>query len=145
MRDESRITSQELAALQQLQVEDESRTLTRFFAEFENVVAALKSKATATQRGDTASADEAQLALDTAEAEARALGEKLRVPRVRPVARRGPGDHAAPPTTDTDATAPTDTTVTPTPDTGGVTPTDPVTTPHRRPRAPDDDTGGITP
>ncbi len=141
VREESQITADELAQLQSLQVEDEDRVLTQFFGFMEDLTAALKSKQVATQRGDTASADEAQLAIDEAEVEARALGERYGFRDCGQFLDAGeaPGGADA----ETEGAAPTDT--------GGVAPVAPATPPADTTAPPTDtappadDTGGITP
>jgi hypothetical protein len=141
VREESQITADELAQLQSLQVEDEDRVLTQFFRFMEDLTAALKSKQVATQRGDTVSADEAQLAIDEAEVEARALGERYGFRDCGQFLNAGEAPGGA--DTGTDATAPTDT--------GGVAPVAPTappadtTAPPVDTAPPADDTGGITP
>lgn len=75
-RRELQITRQELQQLQSLEVEQESRLLRQFMQELNNVVEALESKQAAIQRGDTVTEGEAQAELDTAEANARELGER---------------------------------------------------------------------
>ena len=76
VRDEYQITADELASLQELQVDDNSRVLRDFFAELENVVLALRDKQRAVQSGDTAADAEAQLAIDEAEVAAREAGDR---------------------------------------------------------------------
>ena len=137
IREEHQITASELEQLQSLQVDDDSRVLSQFFAALEDVVAALKSKQAATQRGDTASADEAQIAIDEAEVEARELGDRYGFRDCGQFldAGQAPGEAAAGTDTGT-ATAPTDT--------GTVAPTETPTTPTET-APPADDSGGVAP
>jgi hypothetical protein len=135
VREEYQITSDELASLQQLQVEDQSRLLQQFFTEMENVVAALRDKQRAVQAGDTVADGEAQAALDTAEAEARELGSRYGFRDCGQFLDAGEqprGGNAGAAGTATEPTEPTDT---------GAVPTEPAPTEP----APSDDTGGITP
>ena len=76
VRDEYQITADELASLQELQVDDDSRVLQQFIAAMDDLVAALRDKQRAVQSGDTAADAEAQLAVDTAEVDARELGTR---------------------------------------------------------------------
>ena len=149
VREEFQITSEELDSLESLEVEEESRTLRRFFSFMNDLVAALKSKQVATQRGDTVAADEAQVAIDEAEVEARELGSQygfrdcgqfLDAGEAPGGAADADADTGAVAPTDTDAVAPADPAVPPASDTGTVPPTETPTTPP-----PSDDTGGITP
>jgi hypothetical protein len=149
VRDEYRITADELAALQQLQVDDDSRVLQQFFTALEDVVAALRDKQRAVAQGDTAADAEAQLAVDEAEVEARELGSRYGFRECGQFLDAGeqPGGGNAGAAAGTEPTAPTDTggvPVEPAPteptDTGAV-PTEPAPTEP----APSDDTGGITP
>src|SRR5687767_11384739 len=137
IRDEHQITADELEQLQALQVDDDSRVLAQFFTALEDVVAALRSKQVATQRGDTAAADEAQLAIDEAEVEARTLGDRYGFRDCGQFldAGQAPGDAAASTDTGTGAV---------TPETGEVAPTTTPTTPTETAPA-TDDTGGATP
>lgn len=75
-QEEASITTDELAQLEALDFEEPSATVTRFLSALGDVVAALNDKAKATRQGDVALADEAQLEIDTAEVEARDLGER---------------------------------------------------------------------
>jgi hypothetical protein len=108
------------------------------------VVTALESKQTAIQRGDTVAEGEAQLAIDTAEAEARQLGERYGFSDCGQFLDAGQAPDGtdatggvAPETTDPGATVTPETgtppaeTTPPPDDTGGA--------------PPPDDTGGITP
>lgn len=151
VREEYVATSDELAALQQLQVDDSSRVLQQFFTELENVVAALRDKQRAVQSGDTVADGEAQAALDTAEAEARELGSRYGFRECGQFLDAGEqpggggqaatGAETAPPT-DTGAVAPPTETgeVAPPTDTGTVTPPDDSGT-----VPPEDSGGGISP
>jgi hypothetical protein len=148
-RQEARITANELRQLEALQLAEENRQVTQFLKLLGNVVEGLQSKAEALDRGDTVTADEAQVEIDTNEAEARALGERIGFTDCGQFldAGQSPGEGGgaaaatgtAPPTdtggvapTDTGTVAPTDTGTAPPADTGGTAP-------------PADDTGGITP
>ncbi len=150
VRDEFRITSQELAALQQLQVEDSSRVLQQFFAAMEDLVAALRDKQRAVAAGDTAADDEAQLAVDTAEVDARELGSRYGFRECGQFLDAGEqpgggGGNAAatatePGTVPTEPVVPTETTPVAPTDTGAA-PTEPAPTEP----APEDSGGGISP
>jgi hypothetical protein len=141
-QDEFRITKAELRQLQSLELDQPDRQITRFLDLLSQVVAALRAKAVALDRNDTVTAEEAQVDIDTNEAEARALGEQIGFAECgqfldagqAPAA--GGGDTAGTDTTGTDTgtVAPTDTT-TPAPTT--TTPAPTTTTP-----APTDDSGG---
>jgi len=151
VRQEYQITSEELASLQQLQVDDDSRVLQQFFTAMEDLVAALRDKQRAVAAGDTAADAEAQLAVDTAEVDARELGSRYGFRECGQFLDAGEqpggggqsatGAETAPPT-DTGAVAPpTDTgTVAPPTDTGTVTPPDDTGT-----VPPEDSGGGISP
>ena len=76
-QDEFRITKAELQQLQSLELDDPNRQVTRFLDLLSQVVAALRAKAVALDRNDTVTAEEAQVDIDTNEAEARALGEQI--------------------------------------------------------------------
>jgi hypothetical protein len=76
-RQEARITQGELRSLQELELEQPDRQIQNFLRLLGNVVDALRSRAAALDRGDTVTADEAQVEIDTNEAEARALGEQI--------------------------------------------------------------------
>lgn len=145
-REEFQITRAELAQLEQLQVDDNSRDLRRFMSALQDVVTALQDKAEAIQAGDTVAEEEAQVAIDTAEVEARAAGEDYGFSECgqfldagqAPDGAADTGTGTTPPT-DTGAVAPpTDTTVTPPAETT-TPPTDTGTAP------PADDTGGVAP
>ena len=144
VREEAQITADELAQLQSLEVEEESRILTQFFGFMDDLVKALKSKQVATQRGDVAAADEAQLAIDEAEVEARELGDRYGFRDCGQFLDAGeaPGGADA---ADTGAVAPTDTGAVAPTDTGAVAPTDTTAPPADTTAPPADDTGGITP
>ena len=144
-RDEFRITRDELSQLQSLQGPADDRQLERFLAGLEDVVSALRSKAEALDRGDTASADEAQVAIDTAEVDTRELGDRYGFRDCGQFldAGQSPADAAA--GTDTGA-APTDTGAVAPTDTGGTTVTPPADTDTGTDTGGDTgDTGGITP
>jgi hypothetical protein len=136
-REEFQITRDELAQLQQLQVDDNSRQLRRFFSSLQAVVDALQDKAAAIQAGDTVAEDEAQVAIDTAEVEARAAGEAYGFSECGQVldAGQAPGE----------ATTETDTGVVPPAETGGVAPPTETTPPAETTEPPADDTGGVPP
>ena len=144
IREEHQITASELEQLQALQVEDDSRVLAQFFTALEDVVDALRSKQVATQRGDTAAADEAQLAIDEAEVEARTLGDRYGFRdcgQFLDAGQEPDGDATGTDTgTDTGAVAP---------ETGEVVPTTTTPTETAPPAddtgAPPEDTGGVTP
>jgi hypothetical protein len=150
VRDEYRITSQELAALQQLQVDDSSRVLQQFFAAMEDLVAALRDKQRAVAAGDTAADAEAQLAVDTAEVDARELGSRYGFRECGQFLDAGEqpgggGGNAAatgtePGTVPTEPDVPTETTPAAPTDTGAA-PTEPAPTEP----APEDSGGGISP
>ena len=148
-RDEYRITADELEALQQLQVEEETRLLQQFFTSFEDVVAALRDKSQAIRSGDTVAEGEAQVAIDEAEIAAREAGDRYGFSECGQFLDAGerPGGGASETATGTEATEPTDTGVVPTepaptePTDTGAVPTEPAPTEP----APTDDTGGITP
>ena len=150
VRDEYRITSQELAALQQLQVDDSSRVLQQFFAAMEDLVAALRDKQRAVAAGDTAADAEAQLAVDTAEVDARELGSRYGFRECGQFLDAGEqpgggGGNAAatgtePGTVPTEPVVPTETTPAAPTDTGAA-PTEPAPTEP----APEDSGGGISP
>lgn len=137
IREEHQITASELEQLQGLQVDDDSRVLAQFFGALEDVVAALRSKQVATQRGDTASADEAQLAIDEAEVEARTLGDRYGFRDCGQFLDAGQAPGEAATGTDTGGEV--------APETGGVAPTTTPTTPTDTGTPPADDTGGVTP
>lgn len=75
-QDEASITSDELAQLNSLELDGSSTQITRFLGALGDVASALKDKAKAVRQGDVTAADEAQLAIDTAEVEARDVGEQ---------------------------------------------------------------------
>jgi hypothetical protein len=144
VREEYQITAGELEQLQALQVEDSDRILTQFFSALEDVVAALQEKQAAVRAGDTVAEDEAQLAIDTAEVEARELGDSYGFSDCGQFLDAGEAPGGA--ESEADATAPTDTgtgaaTV---PDPGATTPTAPAPTDDAG-GAPPDDSGGISP
>ena len=143
VREEYQITSDELTSLQQLQVDDDSPLLRRFFAELETVVASLRDKQRAVQSGDTVADGEAQAALDTAEAEARDLGSRYGFRECGQFLDAGEqpnggGGAAAtgtePGTVPTEPVVPTETTP--------VAPTDTGAAPTETPAAPPEDSGG---
>ena len=142
--DEFEITSGELAQLRQLEPEKKDATLKQFLSRLTAVVKALESKATALERGDTVTADEAQVDIDTNEAEARELGTEYGFSDCGQFLDAGDGPSAG----NNAATAPSMDTgtgavpVTPT-TTTPVTPTE--TTPVTPTEPPADDSGGITP
>ena len=137
IREEYQITAGELEQLQALQVDDDSRILTQFFSALEDAVAALQSKSQATRSGDTAAADEAQLAIDTAEVEARGLGERYGFSDCGQFLDAGEAPGGAETATDTGAAT--------APETGGIAPTTPVAPTDDTTAPPADDTGGATP
>ena len=143
VREEFQITNEELTQLQALEVDDNSRVLRRFFSALEDVVAALQDKAAATQAGDTAAADEAQLAIDTAEVEAREAGEQYRFSDCGQFLDAGQAPDGAATDTGADTAPPADT--------GGIAPTEtapPATDtapPPTETTPPADDTGGVAP
>ena len=140
---ERKITEDEYEQVRALEVEQESGVLRQFLAQFGEVVDALQAKELAVQNDDTAGAEEAQVALDTAEAAARAKGEQYGFADCgqwldagqAPSGAAGTdttdtstdtsgGGITTPPTTDTtapptDTTAPTDTGTDTTDDSGG--------------------------
>ncbi len=135
--DEAQITADEFASLQSLVVESSEPTLNRFNTAFTDLVDALESKRLATQRGNDADAAAAQLAIDTAEVEARAQGERYGFRDCGQFLDAGeaPGGAAA---------ATPGTTVAPA--TGGVTPsTTPPTTTPTTPDSTPDTSGGVAP
>ena len=69
------ITREELKALQQLQLAENSQPINKFLNDLSAVVTALQAKAQAEKSGDVAAEDAAQLEIDTAEVDARAAGE----------------------------------------------------------------------
>ncbi|MDQ3572570.1 MAG: hypothetical protein M3383_06885 [Actinomycetota bacterium] len=142
--DEARITADEFASLGQLTVESPEPALKRFNNAFADLVDALDSKRIATQRGSDLEAGEAQVAIDTAEVEARAQGERYGFRDCGQFLDAGeaPGGAGAGAGAGTGTVAP--------PSTGGTTPppttTPPTTTPPAdTPAPPPDDSGGITP
>jgi hypothetical protein len=148
-RDEYRITADELEALQQLQVEEESRVLQQFFSALEDVVAALREKSQAIRDGDTVAEGEAQVAIDEAEVEARELGSRYGFQECGQFLDAGeqPGGGGA---EGTEGTAPTDTVPAPTETVPAPTETTPAPTettpaPTETTPAPDDSGGGISP
>ena len=144
------ITREELKALQQLQLAENSQPITKFLNDLSAVVTALQAKAQAEKSGDVAAEDAAQIEIDTAEVDARAAGEDagfsecgdfLDAGETPTGGGGGGGGDAA--TTDTGGgVAPTDTTVPPATDTGTTPPADDGTT---TPPADDDGGGGIAP
>jgi hypothetical protein len=151
VRDEYRITADELSALQELQVEDESRVLQQFFAALEDVVAALRDKQRAVQAGDTAAEGEAQIAIDEAEIEARELGTRYGFEECGQFLDAGqqPGGGGGEAATGTEPVEPTDTGAVPVepaptePTDTGAAPTEPAPTEPTTP--PEDSGGGISP
>jgi hypothetical protein len=146
-QDEFRITKAELQQLQSLELDQPNRQVTRFLDLLSQVVAALRAKAVALDRNDTVTAEEAQVDIDTNEAEARALGEQIGFTECGQFldagqAPAGGGGTAGTDTTGTDTggVAPTDTGTATTPPAETTTPPADTTTP-----APTDDSGGITP
>jgi len=136
VREEFQITNEELTQLQALEVDDNSRVLRRFFSALEDVVAALQDKAAATQAGETAAAEEAQLAIDTAEVEAREAGEQYGFSDCGQFLDAGQAPDGAATDTGTDTAPPADT--------GGIAPPADTTAPPTD-TAPPDDTGGAPP
>ena len=146
VRDELQITSDEYDQVRSLNVDDNSGTLRRFMAQFKQVVDALRLKNSATKQNDVARIDDAQLALDTAEAEARTLGERYGFADCGQWLDAGQAPEGA---AGTDAGTDAGTATEPT-DSGGVAPTEPTTTPPADDTGtdttePPSDTGGITP
>lgn len=143
--DEFEITSGELAQLRQLEPEKKDPTLKEFLSRLTAVVKALESKATALERGDTVTAEEAQVDIDTNEVDARELGTEYGFSDCGQFLDAGEGPSAggtgatAAPGTDTGTGAVPVTPTTTTP----VTPTE--TTPVTPTEPPADDSGGITP
>jgi hypothetical protein len=138
-QDEASITADELAQLESLPFDSPSQPITRFLGALGDVAAALKDKAKAERNADDVAAGEAQLAIDTAEVDARGLGERAGFSDCGQFLDAGEAPGGADPST---GTAPSDGgTVTPPADTGGVTPTQPTTPPATAPPA-DDGTGG---
>jgi hypothetical protein len=147
-RDEFQITRQELQQLESLELEDNNRRIAQFLSLLDQVVAALRAKAVALDRNDTVTAEEAQVDIDTAEAEARALGEQIGFADCGQFLDAG----QAPAAGGTGGTAGTDTTGTDTgetvvPTTETTTPPAETTTPPAETTTPPpaDDSGGITP
>jgi len=144
------ITREELKALQQLQLAENSQPITKFLNDLSAVVTALQAKAQAEKSGDVAAADAAQLEIDTAEVDARAAGEDagfsecgdfLDAGETPTGGGGGGGGGGTDATTDTGGgVAPTDTTAPPATDTGTTPPADGGTTPPA-----DDGGGGIAP
>lgn len=131
------ITRDELKQLESLQLAEPDRRIATFINDLSNVVDALREKADALKAGDTATADQAQLAIDEAEVEARASGEDAGFDACGQFLDAGedPGNRA----NNADATTDAGTAAPPT-DTGAVTPpTDTGTAP------PATDTGTETP
>ena len=141
--DEFEITSGELAQLRQLEPEKTDATLKKFLAALKDVVDALDSKATALQRGDIASADTAQVAIDTAEVEARALGERYGFSDCGQFLDAGQAPGGAAGATDAGTVDPGTGAVPVTPTT--TTPVTPTPTTPTEPTTPPDDSGGIAP
>lgn len=142
--DEAQITADELASLGQLTVESSEPALKRFNSAFSDLVDALESKRIATQRGNDVDAGEAQLAIDTAEVEARAQGEKYGFRDCGQFldAGEGPGGAGTGAGVDTGAVPPATGGTTPPPTT---TTPPPTTTPPTTTTPPPDDSGGLTP
>lgn len=146
IRDEHRITADELEQLQALEVDDSSRVLTQFFSALEDVVAALKSKQVATQRGDDVSAGEAQIAIDEAEVEARELGDRYGFRDCGQFLDAGEAPGGADAAADDAAAADAGTGAATVPEAGTETAPAPEAPPADDTAPPgDDDTGGITP
>ncbi len=146
-QDEFRITKAELQQLQALELDQADRQVSQFLDLLGQVVAALRARSVALDRNDTVTADEAQVDIDTAEAEARALGEQIGFAECGQFldagqAPSGAGGTAGTDTTGTDTggVAPTDTGTVTTPPADTTTPPADTTTPP-----PADDSGGITP
>lgn len=141
-RDEFSITSSELEQLEALPLADPPRPITRFLGALGDVVAALREKSRAERQGDDLAAGEAQIAIDTAEVEARELGERAGFSECGQFLDAGeaPGGAGTDSGTETTPTDPG----TVAPETGGVTPAPaPDTAPAPAPdTAPD--TGGGT-
>jgi hypothetical protein len=149
---ERKITEEEFEQLQSLEVEEESSLLRQFMAQFREVVDALNAKELAIKNDDSAGAEEAQVALDTAEAEARQLGERYGFADCGQWLDAGesPSTAGATDTTGTDTTG-TDTSGGVAPTDTGAAPTDTGTAPTDTGTAPTDtgtdgsDSGGISP
>jgi len=146
--DEAQITADELASLETLVVDSTERSLTRFMSAFSDLVDALESKRLATQRGNDLEAGEAQLAIDTAEVDARTQGERYGFADCGQFLDAGEapgGASEAEPGAGTGTGTGTDTA----PSTGGVTPTPdatpPATAPDTEPTTPPADSGGVAP
>ncbi len=157
-QDEFAITSDELNQLESLELAERSPGIQKFLSDLGAVVDALRAKAKAAKSGDVAAQDEAQVAIDTAEVEAREAGERAGFRACGDFLDAGesPGGGGGGASEEAEVPAPTDTgavappadtgTVAPPADTGTVAPPvdDGTTTPP-----PDDDGGdtggGITP
>lgn len=143
-QDEASITADELAQLESLPFDSPSRPITRFLGALGDVVAALKDKSRAERNGDDIAAGEAQLAIDTAEVEARGLGERAGFSDCGQFLDAGEA-----PGSDSSGTVTPDTGTAPPADTGGVTPAPapapPATDPSTGDGGGDPDSGGVTP
>lgn len=142
-------TRDELAGLNALieQYPDASPKVAQFVSALSDVVDALNEKSRAITSGDVAAEDTAQAAIDTAEVEARELGEQAKFADCGQFLDAGEGPSAGGTDTGTDTGTETDPgTIAPTTptDPGTVTPpaTDPGTTPTEPPT--DDGGGGIS-
>ena len=143
-RKEFQITNDEYQQIQALNVDDSSGALRRFMAAFGQVVDALRAKSQATARGDTAGADAAQVELDTAEAEARQLGEQYGFADCGQWLDAGQSPTTGGADTGT-ATTPSTGGVAPSTDTGDTTVTPPATDTGTDTGGDTGDTGGVSP
>jgi len=152
IQDEFEITRDELAGLQSLEPAEASPDVERFISDLSAVVAALKAKAKA---GDPTAQDAAQLAIDTAEVDARESGKRAGLRDCGafldagdgPASGGGGGEGGA--ATDTATPAPeAGATVTPAPEAGTTVtpaPDDTTVTPAPDDGSTDTGGGGITP